>query len=108
MDYSCNKCGSANLYTEAKGNNIGLYCNDCGAWIKWLNKNEVRVFEHSKDNKTNEVNKNESMNDKDGVYMELFVVKDNVRHNVKVINLRDISITLTNSLMKGIDKLLEM
>ncbi len=43
----CKKCGSVSLYTELKGNQTGLYCSDCGAWIKWLNKNERRAFEHN-------------------------------------------------------------
>ena len=34
----CKKCGSASLHTEVKGNNTGLYCDDCGAWVKWLGK----------------------------------------------------------------------
>ena len=40
----CNKCGSKELYIKEKGNQTGLYCSDCGAWIKWLSKNEKRVF----------------------------------------------------------------
>ena len=44
---TCSKCGSAALYTEKKGNNTGLYCEECGAFQKWLGKDEVRVFEHS-------------------------------------------------------------
>ena len=43
----CKKCGSVSLHTETKGNNTGLYCDDCGAWIKWLGKDELRAFEHS-------------------------------------------------------------
>lgn len=43
----CKKCGSISLHTEEKGNNIGLYCDDCGAWIKWLGKDELRAFENS-------------------------------------------------------------
>lgn len=43
----CKKCGSISLHTEVKGNNTGLYCDDCGAWIKWLGKNELRAFEHA-------------------------------------------------------------
>lgn len=43
----CKKCGSISLHTEVKGNNTGLYCDDCGAWIKWLGKDELRAFEHS-------------------------------------------------------------
>lgn len=44
----CNKCGSMSLHTEEKGNNIGLYCDDCGAWVKWLSKDELRAFEYSR------------------------------------------------------------
>ncbi len=44
----CKKCGSVSLHTEVKGNNTGLYCDDCGAWQKWLSKNELNVFEYSK------------------------------------------------------------
>lgn len=45
----CNKCGSISLHTEVKGNNTGLYCDNCGSWQKWLNKDEKkkRVFESS-------------------------------------------------------------
>lgn len=56
---SCKKCGSVSLHTEVKGNNTGLYCDDCGAWIKWLGKDELRAFEHSKNN--NETNSNEDI-----------------------------------------------
>lgn len=40
----CKKCGSISLHTEVKGNNTGLYCDDCGSWIKWLSKEELRAF----------------------------------------------------------------
>lgn len=43
----CKKCGSISLHTEVKGSNTGLYCDDCGAWVKWLGKDELRAFEHS-------------------------------------------------------------
>ena len=43
----CTKCGSIALHTEVKGNNTGLYCDDCGAWIKWLGRDELRAFKHS-------------------------------------------------------------
>ena len=33
-----------------QGNNTGLYCDDCGAWVKWLGKDELNAFEHSKKN----------------------------------------------------------
>ena len=43
----CKKCGSLQLHTEIKGNNTGLFCSDCGAYIKWLGKDELRAFENS-------------------------------------------------------------
>lgn len=92
----CKKCGSTSLFTKNNGNNNGLYCSDCGAWIKWLGKDELRAFEHSKEEK-------QTLND--GVYMELFAMKDGVRYNTKIINMKEVSATLTNSLMDGVEKL---
>lgn len=43
----CKKCGSISLHTEIKGNNTGLYCDDCGAWVKWLGKDELRAFNYN-------------------------------------------------------------
>lgn len=55
----CKKCGSISLHTKIKGNNTGLYCDDCGAWIKWLGKDELRAFEHSqKENSISEIKDN--------------------------------------------------
>ena len=44
MIQKCNKCGSSSLFTAQMGSNIGLYCKNCGAWQKWLSKNEARLF----------------------------------------------------------------
>lgn len=96
----CKKCGSVSLYTENKGNNVGLYCSDCGAWIKWLGKDEARAFEHNKEENNT---KSQTMND--GVYIELFAVKDGVRYNAKIVDMKDVSLKLTNSLMSGIEDL---
>ena len=57
----CKKCGSVLLHTEVKGSNTGLYCDDCGAWVKWLGKDELRAFEHSQKEKVN----NDPSNGKD-------------------------------------------
>ncbi len=42
-DYKC-KCGNNDFICKSKGNNIGLYCNYCGKWYKWLNKNEKNLI----------------------------------------------------------------
>lgn len=41
----------------------------------------------------------------DGIYMEMFAVKNGIRYNAKVVSMKDTSIVLTNSLMDGINKL---
>ena len=41
----------------------------------------------------------------DGAYIELFVVKDGVRQTAKIMDMKEASIVLTNSLMDGIEKL---
>lgn len=43
----CKKYGGTSLHTEVKGNNTVLYCDDCGAWQRWLGKDELRAFEYS-------------------------------------------------------------
>lgn len=46
MDRQC-KCGSFDFFIQKQGNNTGLYCSMCGKWQKWLNKDEVRLFENN-------------------------------------------------------------
>ena len=41
----------------------------------------------------------------DGVYIELFAIKNGIRYNAKIINMKDMANILTNSLMDGIENL---
>lgn len=41
----------------------------------------------------------------DGVYAELFAIKNGLRYNAKVVDMRDMTRILTNGLMDGIEKL---
>lgn len=41
----------------------------------------------------------------DGIYAQLFVVKDGVRYDMKTVSLAEVTNVLTNSLMDGIEKL---
>ena len=43
----------------------------------------------------------------DGIYMELFTVKDGVRYNAKILDIREATLILTNGLMNGIENLWE-
>lgn len=42
----CNRCGSEHVFLRSACSNVGIYCADCGKWIKWATKDEVRVIEH--------------------------------------------------------------
>lgn len=47
MEYKCSKCNNSKLFfTEKKNIHKGLYCAECGAFIKWLGKNEYRLLKH--------------------------------------------------------------
>ena len=41
--FQCNKCQSKEIFIDKSGNNTGLYCADCGKWITWLNKDDLRL-----------------------------------------------------------------
>lgn len=45
MNMVC-KCGGKEFFTEEHGNQTGLYCSACGKWQKWLEKDEIRLFNH--------------------------------------------------------------
>lgn len=44
-EYECHKCKSKDVFLKASGPNTGLYCGDCGAWLKWVTKEEKRLVE---------------------------------------------------------------
>ena len=56
MAITCNKCGAVNGFIEEKGTQVGLYCDKCGKWIKWLTKDEARLmlFKHNEAQMLNE------------------------------------------------------
>lgn len=47
--FKCPHCNSQEIFTEENTNQAksysrtGLYCADCGKWIKWLTKDEIRL-----------------------------------------------------------------
>lgn len=42
-DYACKKCGSYSYKYMQKGPHIGMYCNCCNTFVKWIPKEEVPV-----------------------------------------------------------------
>lgn len=43
---------------------------------------------------------------KDGIYFELFAVKDGVRYNAKIIDAKEVSRIMANSVMDGLGKVI--
>ena len=43
---------------------------------------------------------------KDGIYFEIFAVKDGVRYNVKIIDGKEVSGIMANSVMDGLGKII--
>lgn len=37
------KCGSKEIFIKENSNNKGLYCAECGKWIQWLGKDDLRL-----------------------------------------------------------------
>jgi len=48
--YNCRKCEGSDMFIKEKGTNTGLYCQNCGAWQKWLGKDEIRAFKYKEQN----------------------------------------------------------
>lgn len=91
-----------------------MKCRDCSyakrGWFKsvpdayvCIGVKEPFVISNYPDAECTEYRVNPSVDD--GVYMELFAVKNGVRCNVKIIDVKEASMTLANSLMDGIAKL---
>jgi len=110
----CRKCGGTSLHTEVKGNNTGLYCNDCGKWLCWLSKDDLRAFEYSRKEKSK--SGNEAADNKDIVirlnefvdYLDREIDKeyeklpvsteDAIRKNVYCFVLQKVSFSICNIL----------
>lgn len=65
MTVTCNKCGIVKGFIAEKGNQTGLYCNKCGKWIKWLTKDEKRLFAHNNKTKMTNADRIRSMTDEE-------------------------------------------
>ena len=43
-DYQC-KCGSKDFFAMKKDeSHVGIYCKNCGKWLKWADKNEKNLI----------------------------------------------------------------
>lgn len=79
--YVCKKCGSVNLRLENKGTAIGLYCNDCNSWIKWVSKKELTQVQNEIEKNAKELNS--FKDDKDLTFEYEQVGKREMYHNIQ-------------------------
>lgn len=56
-EYVC-KCGSKRIFIRDNGTQTGIYCKECGKWIKWASKKEIPFIEEY----IEEQNKNDNSN----------------------------------------------
>lgn len=42
--YRCKSCGSQDFFLANNPVHIGIYCNECGKWFKWANKDELNLY----------------------------------------------------------------
>lgn len=68
-EYKCPKCNGTNLFTKKKDTQTGLYCKDCGRWIKWLNKEEARLFETDTNDGSKWISVKDRLPDESGEYL---------------------------------------
>lgn len=66
--YTCRKCKSSKMIMEIKKTQTGLFCQSCGAWQKWLSKNEIKAAHYKKvpvyDDSVNKIDSNKNLNTK--------------------------------------------
>lgn len=101
------KCCDLNCFIQEKGNNTGLYCSKCGKWQKWLNKDEINLFNHEQGNNIDsDYYKNKIIELIDNINKEverefskeLISVEDNLRKSSYCYGLDKVRLNLENIL----------
>ena len=44
-NFVCSKCNGTFTFIKKNNTQTGLFCADCGKWVKWLGKEELRLYE---------------------------------------------------------------
>lgn len=99
----CKKCGSTDLFVKKGNTTTGLYCSDCGAWIKWVGKDELRAFEHSKEKEENKITEYKMCASVDMAIYILEFIKQGYAKNYQDAGVRK----YIEALQMGIDALVE-
>lgn len=46
MQETCRICGDSEFFLQYKGSQVGVYCANCGKWIKWLSKKDQAIYKN--------------------------------------------------------------
>lgn len=44
--FFCRKCNGTGMFMQQRGMQVGLYCDCCGAWFKWVGKKEQPIYKN--------------------------------------------------------------
>ena len=44
MNVMCRKCSGMGFFLQQHGMQVGMYCDNCGAWLKWVGKKDIESF----------------------------------------------------------------
>lgn len=93
--FNCKKCNSEDVYIKESGTQKGLYCGDCGKWIQWLGKADLRLAERLIESNKHKI--------KECKYCEesksLFWCQDTNEHFIREVYLElDGSMTVTSNI----------
>lgn len=57
MSDKCSKCGGSTVFYREKGPHMGVYCANCGHWLRWAGHDErnliLRLREEAPENARN-------------------------------------------------------
>lgn len=93
-EFECGKCHSRNVFIEKSGNNTGLYCADCGRWITWLNKGQLRIVKRQMASLTFDIDKVLDQLEDYGKYKGILHCEDSICENY-------IPVSVAKKIVKG-------
>ena len=44
MSIVCRKCGGFGFYLQNRGMQVGMFCDNCGSWMKWVGKKDLDLY----------------------------------------------------------------
>lgn len=95
-DYKCKKCNGTDFFLSKRANHTGIFCSECGSWLKWANNDEVNLFsKESKDSVVKKENSNEQNLTLKDVIKDLEQIAEKIRGSIRSSYSKDLSAAIT-------------